>query len=69
MFKEYIEEAFFLMAKKSALGSEIAYSNGKELDILFDDLNESNFRETKSYFVSFMSSGALYMKFKDNKNE
>lgn len=68
IFKEYIEEAFFLMAKKSALNSEITYSNGKELDILFDELDESNFRETKSYFVSFMSSSALYTKFKNNKN-
>ena len=68
MFKEYIEEAFFLMAKKAALGSDIAYSNGKELEILFDKLDEKNFREAKSYFVSFMSSSALYNKFKLTNN-
>lgn len=69
MFKEYLEEVFFLMAKKSALGSEIAYSNHKELEIFFDGLDEMNFRETKSYFVSFMSSSALYTKFKLMKNK
>lgn len=64
MFKEYVEEAFFLMAKKAALSSDIAYSNRNELEIFFDELDENNFRETKSYFVSFMSSSALYNKFK-----
>ena len=68
MFKEYVEEAFFLMAKKSALSSDVAYSNGKELEIFFNELNEKNFRETKSYFVSFMSSSALYTKYINNRN-
>lgn len=64
VFKECVEEAFFLMAKKSALDSNKEYySNGKELIIFFDGLNKDNFKETKSYFVSFMSSGALYEKF------
>lgn len=67
MFKEYLEEAFFLMAKKSALGSETSYSNRNELEIFFDGLDETNFRETKSYFVSFMSSSALYTNYKTNE--
>ena len=38
-FKEYIEESFFLMAKKSALSSEKPpYSNIRELEIFFDGL-------------------------------
>ena len=69
MFKEYLEEAFFLMAKKSALGSDVAYSNQKELEIFFDELDEANFRETKSYFVSFMSSSALYTNYKNKKED
>ena len=69
VFKEYIEEAFFLLAKKSALGSKTYYSNNKELEIFFDGLNEDNFRETKSYFVSFMSSNALYEKFRKNGDD
>ena len=68
-FKEYIEEAFFLLAKKSALGSKTFYSNGKELEIFFDGLNNNNFRETKSYFVSFMSSNALYEKYKKTNGD
>jgi hypothetical protein len=69
MFKEYLEEAFFLMAKKSALSSDVNYSNRKELEIFFDGLDETNFRETKSYFVSFMSSSALYTKYKLNEKD
>lgn len=69
VFKEYVEEAFFLMAKRSALDSNKEYySNGKELIIFFDRLNKDNFKETKSYFVSFMSSGALYEKFLQKQN-
>lgn len=65
IFKEYVEEAFFLMAKKSALNSEeTPYANINELPIFFDGLNKDNFRETKSYFVSFMSSSALFTNYK-----
>ena len=45
------------------------YSNGKELEIFFDGLNNNNFRETKSYFVSFMSSNALYEKYKKTNGD
>ncbi len=68
MFKEYIEEAFFLMAKKAISDQDIAYHCNKELEIFFNGLNETNFKETKSYFVSFMSSSALYNKYM-NKQE
>ncbi len=68
MFKEYIEESFFLMAKRSALDSKRDYfSNKNELEIFFDGLTNENFKETKSYFVSFMSSYALYQKYLDNR--
>lgn len=64
VFKDCIEESFFLMAKKVALDSDkIYYSNKDELMIFFEGLSEENFNETKSYFVSFMSSYALYQKF------
>ena len=70
VFKEYVEEAFFLMAKKSALSSEKPpYSNIRELEIFFEGLTHDNFRETKSYFVSFMSSSALHKKYQDIQNQ
>ena len=69
-FNACIEEAFFLMAKKSSLSDENFYSNGKELEIFFNEFDNEDFAEVKSYFVSFMSSSALYRKFKmENKNE
>ena len=69
-FKEYIEESFFLMAKKSALDKDVEYySNIKDLDIFFEGLTRENFKETKSYFVSFMSSSALHKKWEDKKNK
>lgn len=66
-FNEYIEEAFFLMAKKSALGDDKFYSNGRELEIFFDEFGNEEFAEVKSYFVSFMCSSALYEKENDEK--
>lgn len=70
VFKEYVEEAFFLMAKKSALSDKKPpYSNIRELEIFFDGLTHDNFRETKSYFVSFMSSSALHKKYQDMQNQ
>lgn len=70
VFKEYIEEACFLMAKKSALNSdETFYLNNNDLEILFNELNNDNFNEAKSYFVSFMSCSAIYKKYITNKNE
>ncbi len=69
-FKENIEEACFLMAKRSALDSnENFYLNRNDLETLFDNLNNDNFNETKSYFVSFMSCGAIYKKYIINKKE
>lgn len=69
-FNACIEEAFFLMAKKSSLSDENFYPNGKELEIFFNEFDNEDFAEVKSYFVSFMSSSALYGKFKmENKNE
>ena len=61
-FNQYIEEAFFLMAKKSALSDKTFYSNRKELEIFFEEFEHEDFTEAKSYFVSFMSSSALYEK-------
>ena len=56
------------MAKRSALDSKRDYfSNKNELEIFFDGLTNENFKETKSYFVSFMSSYALYQKYLDNR--
>lgn len=69
IFNETIEEAFFLMAKKSSLSEENFYSNGKELEIFFDGFDNEDFAEVKSYFVSFMSSSALYTKSKNSKKE
>lgn len=69
-FKENLEEACFLMAKKSALDSDKNfYLNKNDLETLFDNLNNENFNETKSYFVSFMSCGAIYKKNKINKQK
>ncbi|WP_298523159.1 hypothetical protein [uncultured Methanobrevibacter sp.] len=65
-FNQYIEEAFFLMAKKSALSDVEFYSNGKELEVFFDEFENEDFAEVKSYFVSFMSSSALYEKQNQN---
>lgn len=58
-FKLFIEEASFLMAKKSAISNDTFYINFDELEILLDNLNKENFNDIKSYFVSFMSAGAL----------
>lgn len=67
VFKENLEEACFLMAKRSALDSnENFYLNRNDLETLFDNLNNDNFNETKSYFVSFMSCGAIYKKYRTN---
>lgn len=68
VFKQYIEEATFLMAKKSALVDENIYLNSKDLEILLDNLNKDNFKEIKNYFVSFMSSSALYNNYKKGDN-
>ena len=58
------------MAKKSALDSDKNfYLNKNDLETLFDNLNNENFNETKSYFVSFMSCGAIYKKNKINKQK
>ncbi len=69
-FKEYIEESFFLMAKRSALNKDVEYySNIKDLDIFFEGLTSDSFKETKSYFVSFMSSSAIHKKWYENNKE
>lgn len=68
VFKQYIEEASFLMAKKSALTEENYYLNRNDLEVLFDSLDRENFKELKSYFVSFMSANAIYENYKKNKN-
>ena len=69
-FNASIEEAFFLMAKKSSISDEKYYSNGNELEVFFNEFDNEDFAEVKSYFVSFMSSSALYKKYKiENKNE
>lgn len=69
VFKQYIEESSFLMAKKSALNNENYYLNINDLEVLFDNLDGKNFKELKSYFVSFMSASALYENFNQNKNK
>ena len=69
-FKDYISESFFLMAKRSALDKKTEfYSNIKDMDVFFEGLTSENFKETKSYFVSFMSSSALHKKWRDNKDK
>ena len=69
IFNETIEEAFFLMAKRSSLSDEKFYPNRNELEIFFNEFDNEDFNEVKSYFVSFMSSSALYAKYSEtNKN-
>lgn len=66
-FEEALAESSFLMAKKSALTNENYYLNSDDLDILFEKIEDENFTEFKSYFVSFMSSSALYKNYAENK--
>lgn len=70
IFKNVIEEASFLMAKKSALSNKNFYLYSNDLEILLDNLNGDNFNEIKNYFVSFMSANAIYNNYnQNNKNK
>lgn len=68
-FKLFIEEASFAMAKKSSISDDNFYINPNELEILLDNLNKENFNDIKSYFVSFMSVGALSKNYENNRRD
>lgn len=64
VLKDSIEESFFLMAKKAALDKETSFSfKMEDLEFLLDNLNEDEFEDIKSYFVSFMSASAIRMNY------
>lgn len=67
IFKNVIEEASFLMAKKSVLSDKNFYLNSNDLEILLDNINGDNFNEIKNYFVSFMSANAIYTNYNQNR--
>lgn len=65
-FKEILSEATFLMAKRSILNNENPYLNNNTLEKFWNQLDDENFDELKSYFIAFMSANVIYSNYKKN---
>lgn len=68
VFKGVIEESSFLMTKKSISDDDSTiYLSANDLENILDNLNDDNFNEIKSYFISFMCSSAINKNYFENK--
>lgn len=69
-FKKALEDASFRLAKTSALDkTKIYYLNANYLEKIMNSLNQSNFNDAKTYFVSFMSAYVLSENYRQRKQK
>ena len=67
-FKKALEDASFRLAKSSALDKNKSfYLDANNLEILMNSINQDNFNDAKTYFVSFMSAYVLSENYKQRK--
>lgn len=69
-FKKALEDASFRLAKSSALDKNKSfYLDVNNLEIIMNSINQDNFSDTKTYFVSFMSAYVLSENYKQRKQK
>ncbi len=69
-FKKALEDAAFRLAKISALDTNKSfYLDSNNLEILMNSMNQNNFSDLKTYFVSFMSSYVLTENYKKKQQK
>lgn len=69
-FKKALEDASFRLAKISALDTNKSfYLDANYLEILMNSMNNDNFNDLKTYFVSFMSSYVLSENYRKKQKE
>ncbi|MCE7698014.1 MAG: hypothetical protein K8E24_003985 [Methanobacterium paludis] len=67
-FKKALEDASFRLAKFSALDKNKSfYLNANYLEKIMNSINQSNFSDAKTYFVSFMSAYVLSENYRQRK--
>ena len=69
-FKKALEDASFRLAKSSALDKNKSfYLDANNLEILMNSINQDNFSDAKTYFVSFMSAYVLSENYRQRKQK
>ena len=69
-FKKALEDASFRLAKSSALDKNKSYYlNANNLETVMDNINQKNFSDAKTYFVSFMSAYVLSENYRHRKQQ
>lgn len=69
-FKKAVEDASFRLAKISALDTNKSfYLDANYLETLMNSMNQDNFSDLKTYFVSFMSSYVLSENYRKKQNQ
>ncbi|TMS42020.1 MAG: hypothetical protein FGO69_06280 [Methanobacterium sp.] len=69
-FKKALEDASFRLAKSSALDKNKSfYLDANNLEIIMNAINQDNFNDAKTYFVSFMSAYVLSENYRQRKQE
>ncbi|MDO8991008.1 MAG: hypothetical protein Q7U91_15400 [Sideroxyarcus sp.] len=69
-FKKALEDASFRLAKSSALDKNKSYYlNANNLETVMNNINQKNFSDAKTYFVSFMSAYVLSENYRQRKHQ
>jgi hypothetical protein len=69
-FKKALEDASFRLAKSTALDKNKSfYLDANNLELLMNSINQDNFSDAKTYFVSFMSAYVLSENYRQRKQK